>query len=118
MRVPPPSTANGAKGIEGSLHDLTNALAAARSYGEIAMLRLKVGKSEEVPQVLQSLLKELDRIGDLARNARGGVIDEYQPGDVLACVDCGYTFVHRKASGKAPHCRRCSSRQITHWKPA
>jgi hypothetical protein len=33
-------------------------------------------------------------------------------------VDCGYTFVHRKAGGKAPHCRRCSGKQITHWKPA
>lgn len=103
---------------EASLHDLTNALAAARSYGEIAMLRLRNGKPDEVPIVLQSLLKELDRIGDIARLVRGGVIEQYQPGDVLACVDCGYTFVHRKANGKAPHCRRCSSREITHWKPA
>jgi predicted Zn-ribbon and HTH transcriptional regulator len=104
--------------IEGSLHDLTNALAAARSFGEIAMLRLKNGKAEDVQPVLQSLLKELDRLGDIARAVRGGVIEEYQPGDVLACVDCGYTFVHRKATGKAPHCRRCSGKQITHWKPA
>jgi hypothetical protein len=104
--------------IEGSLHDLTNALAAARSFGEIAMLRLKNGKSDEVTPVLQSLLKELDRLGEIARTVRGGVIEEYQPGDVLACVDCGYTFVHRKATGKAPHCRRCSGKQITHWKPA
>lgn len=103
---------------EASLHDLTNALAAARSFGEIAMLRLRNGKAEEVPVVLQSLLKELDRIGDIARTVRGGVIEQYQPGDVLACVSCGYTFVHRKANGKAPHCRRCSSREITHWKPA
>lgn len=104
--------------VEGSLHDLTNALAAARSYGEIAMLRAKNGKAAEVPDVLQSLLKELDRIGELTRAVRGGVIEEYQPGDVLACVDCGYTFVHRKATGKAPHCRRCSGKQVTHWKPA
>ena len=103
---------------EASLHDLTNALAAARSYGEIAMLRIRNGKAEEVPVVLQSLLKELDRIGDITRVVRGGVIEQYQPGDVLACVDCGYTFVHRKANGKAPHCRRCSSKEITHWKPA
>jgi len=113
----PPTTNGGAK-IESSLHDLTNALAAARSYGEIAMLRVKNGRADEVPQVLQSLLKELDRIGELARSVRGGVIEEYQPGDVLSCVGCGYTFVHRKANGKAPHCRRCSSKQITHWKPA
>jgi predicted Zn-ribbon and HTH transcriptional regulator len=103
--------------VEGSLHDLTNALAAARSYGEIAMLRLKNGKGEVEP-VLQSLLKELDRLGDIARTVRAGAIEEYHPGDVLACVDCGYTFVHRKATGKAPHCRRCNSKQITHWKPA
>lgn len=116
MKLPPGT--NGGVKIEGSLHDLTNALAAARSYGEIAMLRIRNGKADEAPQVLQSLLKELDRIGELARSVRGGVIEEYQPGDVLACVDCGYTFVHRKASGKAAHCRRCSSKQIAHWKPA
>jgi predicted Zn-ribbon and HTH transcriptional regulator len=104
--------------IEGPLHDLTNALAAARSYGEIVALRMKNGKGGDVEPVLQSLLKELDRAGELARTVRAGNIEEYQPGDVLACVDCGYTFVHRKASGKAPHCRRCSSKQITHWKPA
>jgi predicted Zn-ribbon and HTH transcriptional regulator len=100
--------------IEGPLHDLTNALAAARSYGEIAMLRLKNGKGEEMEPVLTSLLKELDRLGELARTVRAGNIEEYQPGDVLACGDCGYTFVHRKATGKAPHCRRCSSKQIAH----
>ena len=111
-------SSNGGVKAESSLHDLTNALAAARSYGEIAMLRLKKGASGDVEPVLQSLLKELDRIGDLARAVRGGVIEDYQPGDVLQCVDCGYTFVHRKATGKAPHCRRCSSKQITHWKPA
>lgn len=108
---------NGNK-AEASLHDLTNALAAARSYGEIAMLRLKNGKVDEVPPVLQSLLKELDRLGEIARIVRGGVIEQYEPGDVLACVDCGYTFVHRKASGKPPHCRRCSGKEIVHWKPA
>ena len=115
MKVP---STNGGSKTESSLHDLTNALAAARSYGEIAMLRLKNGKTDEVPPVLQSLLKELDRIGDIARVVRGGVIEQYEPGDVLACVDCGYTFVHRKATGKAPHCRRCSGKQVTHWKPA
>jgi len=111
-------SSNGGVKAESSLHDLTNALAAARSYGEIAMLRLKKDGGTEVEPVLQSLLKELDRIGDLARAVRGGVIEEYQPGDVLQCADCGYTFVHRKATGKAPHCRRCSSKEITHWKPA
>ena len=114
-----PLEKSGGPKTESSLHDLTNALAAARSYGEIAMLRLKKGGANgEVEPVLQSLLKELDRIGDLARLVRGGVIEDYQPGDVLQCVDCGYTFVHRKATGKAPHCRRCSSKQITHWTPA
>lgn len=114
----PPPLQSGSSKTESSLHDLTNALAAARSYGEIAMLRLRNGKAEEVSTVLQSLLKELDRIGDIARTVRGGVIEQYQPGDVLACVDCGYTFVHRKANGKAPHCRRCSGKQVSHWKPA
>jgi predicted Zn-ribbon and HTH transcriptional regulator len=109
---------NGGPKSEAALHDLTNALAAARSYGEIAALRLKNGKQDDVPAVLASLLKELDRAGDLARVIRASGIEEYQPGDVLACVECGYTFVHRKANGKAPHCRRCSSKQITHWKPA
>ena len=114
MKAPGP---NGPK-IEGTLHDLTNALAAARSFGEIAMLRIKNGKPEEAQLVLQSLLKELDRLGELARSVRSGVIEEYQPGDVLACINCGYTFVHRKATGKPPHCRRCSGKQIAHWKPA
>lgn len=112
-----PLQAGGTK-AESSLHDLTNALAAARSYGEIAQLRLRNGRPEEVPKVIESLLKELDRIGDIARTVRGGVIEQYQPGDVLACIDCGYTFVHRKAGGKSAHCRRCSGKQIQHWKPS
>lgn len=102
---------------ERSLHDLTNSLAAARSYGEIALLRLKLGKTEELHAVLQSLLKELDRVGDITRRTRIGILEEYEPGDVLECVDCGYTFVHRKARGKTPHCRRCSGKQVAHWKP-
>lgn len=114
MKAPP--TVHGPS-TERSLHDLTNSLAAARSYGEIAMLRHKLGKTDELGAVLQSLLKELERLADITRRTRIGVIEEYQPGDVLACIDCGYTFVHRKAPGKAPHCRRCSGRQVTHWKP-
>jgi predicted Zn-ribbon and HTH transcriptional regulator len=63
------------------------------------------------------MLRELERVGDIVRTVRGGVIEAYQPGDVLACSDCGYTFVHRKAAGKLGSCRRCKSYQVTRWKP-
>ncbi|HEX2022498.1 MAG TPA: hypothetical protein VHH36_07280 [Candidatus Thermoplasmatota archaeon] len=104
-------------GMEGALHDLTNALAAARSYGELLLIRAQTGVKEDPVPLLQSLLKELERVGDIARSVRGGVIEEYQPGDVLACNDCGYTFVHRKV-GKLGSCRRCKSYQVARWKPA
>lgn len=103
--------------MEGALHDLTNALAAARSYGELLLLRAETNvRVDDVP-VLQALLKELERVGDIARSVRGGVVESYQPGDVLSCNECGYTFVHRKV-GKMGSCRRCKSYEVSRWKPA
>lgn len=114
-----PAGTNGSvgPGLEGALHDVTNAVAAARSYGELLLLRTQTGSKEDSTQLLESLLKELERVGDIVRTVRGGVIETYQPGDVLACGDCGYTFVHRKAAGKMGSCRRCKSYQVARWKP-
>ena len=103
--------------MEGALHDMTNALAAARSYGELLLLRAQTSSKEDPVPLLNSLLGELQRVSDIARTVRGGVIETFQPGDVLQCGDCGYTFVHRKV-GKLGSCRRCKSYQVARWKPA
>lgn len=103
--------------LESALHDATNGIAAARSYGEILLLREKGGKKEDSSSLVESLLKELERAGEILRNVRSGVIETYQPGDVLMCKSCGYTFVHRKAAGKLGSCRRCKSYEVTRWKP-
>lgn len=103
--------------LESALHDATNGIAAARSYGEILLLREKSGKKEDSSALVESLLKELERAGEILRNVRSGVIESYQPGDVLMCKSCGYTFVHRKAAGKMGSCRRCKSYEVTRWKP-
>lgn len=100
--------------LESALHDATNGIAAARSYGEILLLREKGGPNVAV---VESLLQELERAGGILRNVRSGVIETYQPGDVLMCNACGYTFVHRKAVGKMGSCRRCKSYEVTRWKP-
>lgn len=103
--------------MESALHDVTNAIAAARSYTELLILRAQTGSKEDSTGMLESLLKELERVGQIVRTVRSGVIDSYQPGDVLACSDCGYTFVNRKAAGKLGQCRRCKSYQVARWKP-
>ena len=102
--------------LESALHDATNGIAAARSYGEILLLREK-NKAEGNSPLIESLLKELERAGEILRNVRSGVIETYQPGDVLMCKTCGYSFVHRKAAGKMASCRRCKSYEVTRWKP-
>lgn len=118
MMPPSAKSPNGTgPGMEGALHDMTNALAAARSYGELLLIRAQTGVTEDPTPLLQSLLKELERVGDIARRVRGGVVESYQPGDVLECADCGYTFVHRKV-GKMGSCRRCKSLQVERWKPS
>lgn len=116
---PPGANGNGhGPGMEGALHDVTNAVAAARSYGELLMMRAENKTlSPDAAPLIESLLKELERLGDIVRTVRSGVIETYQPGDVLACGDCGYTFVHRKAAGKMGSCRRCKSYQVARWKP-
>lgn len=107
----------GNAGMEGALHDVTNAVAAARSYGELLLLRQKTKAGEDSTALVESLLRELERAGQIIRQVRSGVIEAYQPGDVLACGECGYTFVHRKAAGKMGSCRRCKSYQVARWKP-
>ena len=102
--------------LESALHDATNGIAAARSYGEILLLREK-NKTDGNSPLIESLLKELERAGEILRNVRSGVIETYQPGDVLMCKTCGYSFVHRKAAGKMASCRRCKSYEVTRWKP-
>lgn len=104
-------------GLEAALHDVTNAVAAARSYGELLLLRQQQNGASDSTALVESLLKELERVGQIVRTVRSGVIETYQPGDVLACGDCGYQFVHRKAAGKMSSCRRCKSYQVARWKP-
>lgn len=103
--------------LESALHDATNGIAAARSYGELLLMRQKQATVADSTAVIESLLKELERAGEILRNVRSGVIETYQPGDVLMCKSCGYTFVHRKAAGKLGSCRRCKSYEVTRWKP-
>ena len=105
------------KVLESALHDATNGIAAARSFGELLLLREKSGKTVDNTDLIGSLLQELERAGEILRNVRSGVIETYQPGDVLMCKSCGYTFVHRKAAGKLGNCRRCKSYEVTRWKP-
>lgn len=105
------------KVLESALHDATNGIAAARSFGELLLLREKSGKTENSAGLIEALLKELERAGDILRTVRSGVIETYQPGDVLQCKSCGYTYVHRKAVGKLGNCRRCKSYEVARWKP-
>lgn len=113
-RLKPPTPG---PGMEGALHDLTNALAAARSFGELLLIRSQSGSKEDPVPLITSLLGELERVGEIARQVRSGNIETFHPGDVLCCNDCGYTFVHRKV-GKLGSCRRCKSYQVGRWKPA
>lgn len=99
--------------LQGSLHDLTNALASARSYVEVILLHAKSGTPPDAA-LAESLLQELDRASEMVRTVRLGT---YQPGDVLACTRCGYTFVFRKASSTSAVCRRCKSTAVDRWKP-
>lgn len=103
--------------LESALHDATNGIAAARSFGELLLMREKSGKREGSTALIESLLKELERAGQILRTVRSGVIESYHPGDVLVCKVCGYTFVHRKAAGKMGSCRRCKSYDVARWKP-
>ena len=99
--------------VETALHDLTNVLAASRSYAEVLALRSKADGGRDTP-LAESLLRELDRAGDIVRNVRR---QTYRAGDVLSCSSCGYTFVYRRASGTKAICRRCGASEVTHWKP-
>lgn len=100
--------------LEADLHDLTNALAAARSFGEVLHFRLQNGSAKD-PMSAEPLLAELDRMNDLLQNLRRRM---YRPGDVLACRGCGYEFVFRKSPGKAASCARCKSEDVERWKPS
>lgn len=111
-----PATAVGGEPKErfdADLHDLTNALSAARSYADVLLLRAKAGTPVD-PGIVESLVRELDRLNDIARDVRR---ETYQKGDVLKCVTCGYTWVHRKGLGKRAACRRCNAVEVERWKP-
>lgn len=99
--------------LQAALHNLTNALAAARSFGEVVALQAKSGTTPN-QAVVDSLLQEIDRASEMVRNVR---LDTYQPGDVLACTRCGYTFVFRKTSATSATCRRCKGNEVERWKP-
>lgn len=97
--------------VESALHDLANVLAASRSFAEVLHLRSKGGRDGPLAE---SLLRELDRAGEIVRSVRR---QTYRAGDVLCCASCNYTFVYRRASGTRAVCRRCGGSEIAHWKP-
>lgn len=112
--IPPPRELPSPKHrFDQALHDLTNAVAAARAFGEVLVHRARA----EDQQLLDSMLKELDRVGEIVRGVRAGAYDDYAAGDVLECMRCGHTFVHRKRTGSSATCRRCRSVEVTRWKP-
>lgn len=99
--------------LDQALHDVTNAVAAARAFGEVLSRRAQGDDA----QLVESLLKELDRVGEIVRGVRAGAYDEYAVGDVLECMRCGHTFTHRKRPGASATCRRCRSVEVTRWRP-
>jgi predicted Zn-ribbon and HTH transcriptional regulator len=117
--------------LEADLHDLTNALAAARSFAEVVKYRLSMGQTAPpaapaspgaptaprpmTPDAVEPLLEELDRMNDILQSLRRRT---YRAGDVLECTKCGYSFVFRKATGKRATCLRCHSTEVDRWKPA
>lgn len=99
--------------LDADLHDLTNALAAARSFAEVVNYRVSAGKGLDTGTV-STLLEELDRMNGILQNLRRRT---YRAGDVLECSKCGYSFVFRKAAGKKASCLRCRSSDVDRWKP-
>ncbi len=100
--------------LDSDLHDLTNALAAARSFAEVIRYRIDAGTAKDAA-IVDPLLTELDRVNTILQNVRRRT---YRAGDVLECAKCGYSFVFRKASGKRATCARCRSTEVGRWKPA
>lgn len=98
--------------LDQALHDVTNAVSAARAYAEVLRHR---AASEAA--VVDAMLAQLDRIGETIRAVRRGAYDEYAPGDILECMRCGHTFVHRKRPGASASCRRCRGVEVTRWRP-
>lgn len=114
--------------LEADLHDLTNALAAARSFAEVVKYRLQMQAAAPpaaattgtqprplTPESVEPLLSELDRMNGILQSLRRRT---YRAGDVLECAKCGYSFVFRKATGKRASCLRCHSTEVERWKPA
>jgi ribosomal protein L40E len=110
-----PGSSNAALRLEHSLHDLTNALAAARAYADVLYRRVADRPGDEAG-ILNSLATELDRAGEIARLIRFRTFDDFAIGDALTCLRCGATFVHRRGPGKSAQCRRCRSFDVTRWR--
>ena len=117
MRAPPvrvsPQGLEPKEQFDADLHDIQNALSAARSYADVLQLRARSSAPAD-PALVEALTRELDRVNELIRNVRR---ETYQKGDVLRCAQCGYNWVHRKALGKRAQCRRCNSPDVERWKP-
>jgi hypothetical protein len=99
--------------LEAALHDITNALSAARSLGDVALLRSKA-KIPIEPSLLESILAEIDRANTIVRRVRH---ETFRSGDVLTCLECGHTFVCRTPRMETATCRRCKSANVERWKP-
>ncbi len=111
--------------LDAALHDLTNALAAARSFAEVLVLRLRKREApaatplteprgSEPGAVTDALLMELDRANSILQKLRQ---ETFRRGDVLRCRSCNYSFVFRKKFGRTDTCRRCRSTDVERWKP-
>ncbi|MHB8586302.1 MAG: hypothetical protein ACYDDF_10775 [Thermoplasmatota archaeon] len=117
MPVEPASRGmDAARRLDQALHDLTNAVAAARAYAEVINRRAIASKSGD-ESITGPLVAELERTAAIARLIRYRTFDDYAAGDVLSCLRCDATFVHRRATGKSAQCRRCKSFDVTRWKP-
>lgn len=100
--------------LDEDLHDIANALSAARSYSDVLLLRARAQTPAD-PAIVESLIRELERLSGILKDLRR---ETYQKGDVLKCLACGYTWVHRKAFGKRAICRRCNGSDVERWRPA
>jgi len=111
--APPPPLLAPKDPYEADLHNLTNALAAARSFVDVLVIKSKT-QTPVTPSLLEGLMAEIDRANGIIKKIRS---ETFRPGDVLACSDCGHRFVNRRSSGKRVNCRRCRSANVDRWTP-
>lgn len=73
---PEEAAAPESRALEATLHDLTNSLAASRSYAEVLRNRARIGALVHPEPVLDYLVEELDRMSEIALSVRRRTRDE------------------------------------------